>query len=206
MNFGSRGTFVNTGIPGTGLYSRDRVRASARHAAPAAAAPPGKVHVTATVSVEDHGTMTIRDENGNPVSDYLMNLAKRHQGEAIRGLPGDCCARINGEVDALQRIHEYTPAPDDRPRWKPELFAKERPTQPAARPVGLFDRLFGRRAAIEAQNASALAQFEEQTRQWKADPGALCHFDYARRLYGYPASDGKGCALVSQADTRARTV
>jgi len=40
-----------------------------------------------------------------------------------------------------------------------------------ARPVGLFDRLLGRRAAIEAQNASELEQFNARAARWEEERG-----------------------------------
>lgn len=80
VSFGSRGAYVNSGIPGTGLYSRSRLGS----APPKASLSPGKVNVEATIRVSDDGTVQFFDANGQPLDDYLINLAKRQQGGQIR--------------------------------------------------------------------------------------------------------------------------
>src|ERR1041385_5140651 len=66
MNFGSRGTFLNTGIPGTGLYARERVGTPAT--ARRDSGRPQRISVEARIAVEEDGTVTFKDAEGNPLS------------------------------------------------------------------------------------------------------------------------------------------
>lgn len=164
VNFGSRGTFLNSGIPGTGLYSRSRLGA-----APAkTATQPGKVNVEAAVRVEDDGTVTFLDATGQPLSDYLTNLAKRQQGTKIRELLERTSAKINEETEALAKIHRYTPGPDEAPRYSAPDFPQFQPTLPALKGVGFIAWMFGKRQQIEAENVEAKGQYEADLASWQA--------------------------------------
>jgi hypothetical protein len=164
VSFGSRGTFLNTGIPGTGLYSRSRLDGAPAHPANR----PGKVNVGATIKVEDDGTVVFLDENEQPLSDYLVNLAKRQYGSQIREMLEKACTRINEETDAIARIHRHTPSPNETPQYQAKAFEEEQPTQPALKAVGMLDRLLAKREKIEQQNVDAVQRYEEALAHWKA--------------------------------------
>jgi Protein of unknown function (DUF4236) len=106
VSFGSRGAFLNSGIPGTGLYSRSRLGSAPSKPRPR----PGKVNVEATIRVGDDGTVQFFDANGQPLDDYLMNLAKRQQGGLIREMLEETSAEINAETDARPYPSVYTEA------------------------------------------------------------------------------------------------
>lgn len=166
MTFGSRGAYLNTGIPGTGLYSRSRLGAGV---APTPQAAPGKVSIGATIQVHDDGTVMYLDERGQPLSDYLTNLAKRQQGAKIKELLIATSQRINNEVDALQKLHEFTPAPDDVPKRDRREFPKARPVEPQPRNVTFLLWLFGKKSAIESANASRQRAYESALAAWKSE-------------------------------------
>lgn len=165
VNFGSRGTFVNTDIPGTGLYSRSRLGGAPSESS----GRPGKVNVTATVKVEDDGTVTFFDSNGQSLSDYLTNLAKRQQGAKIRELLEQTCSEINAETEALSRIHCYTPRPDDVPKYTPLEFAQPEPKYPVLKGVGFIAMLLGKRTQNEAKNVEALSRYETDLVHWRSE-------------------------------------
>jgi hypothetical protein len=165
VNFGSRGAFLNSGIPGTGLYSRSRLGGAPSQAS----ARPGKVQVEATIRVEDDGTVKYLDANGQPLNDYLTNLAKRQQGARIREMLEETSAQINAETEALGKIHCYTPKPDETPTRAKRAFDKPAPQRPTPKPVGFFARLFGKRAEIESQNAEAQQRYEGEFSRWNSE-------------------------------------
>ena|SRR5919109_986301 len=180
VSFGSRGTFLNSGIPGTGLYSRSRLGA-----APAKPTPqPEKVSVGATVRVDDDGTVSFLDANGQPLSDYLTNLAKRQQGVKIRELLEQTSAKINEETEALARIHCHTPRPDETPRYSPPDFPESQPEFPMLKSVGFIAWILGRRKQIEAENSEAKRQYECDLARWKAAKASFeaQQLDEARRF------------------------
>jgi Protein of unknown function (DUF4236) len=94
VSFGSRGAFLNSGIPGTGLYSRSRLGSTPSKPSPR----PGKVNIEATIRVGDDGTVQFFDANGQPLDDYLMNLARRQHGGRIREMLEETSAEINAET------------------------------------------------------------------------------------------------------------
>jgi hypothetical protein len=165
VNFGSRGTFLNTGIPGTGLYSRSRL-GGAPSRAPTQS---GKVSVSATIRVEDDGTIKFLDANGQPLSDYLTNLAKRQQGAKIKDMLAEASERINAEVEALGRLHHFTPGPDETPTRTRREFEKKQPEPPFPRTIGFLARLLGKRAEIEAENAENERRFALDLSKWKRE-------------------------------------
>lgn len=165
VNFGSRGSYLNTGIPGTGLYSRSRLG----DAPSRPATQQGKVSVTATVRVEDDGTVRFLDANGQPLNDYLTNLAKRQQGAKIREVLAETSERINSEVEALGRIHQFTPPPNETPIHVRREFERREPQSPTPRKIGLFDRLLGRRVQIERDNAENERIFASDLAKWRRD-------------------------------------
>ena len=165
VNFGSRGAFLNSGIPGTGLYSRSRLGGAPSRPT----AQPGKVSVTATIRVEDDGTVKYLDANGQPLSDYLTNLAKRQQSAKIKELLAEASERINSEVEGLGRLHHFTPRPDETPTRPRREFDKRQPQAPATWKIGLLARLLGKRAEIEAENAENERLFNLELSKWKRE-------------------------------------
>ncbi len=82
-------------------------------------------------------------------------------------------ARINGEVEALQKLHEHTPPPNEPIKIKQADFPKSRPNEPALRQVGFFDRLFGKRAEIESENEQRQKTYAASLAEWKAEKSAF---------------------------------
>lgn len=68
MTFGGRrGTYMNAGIPGSGLYMRERVGAAPSRASslsPSGNSSSDTVKMTITASVEDDGTVVFKDADG----------------------------------------------------------------------------------------------------------------------------------------------
>ena len=86
IGIGKRGTYLNAGLPGTGLSMRQALHSGGRVRASPPPAAPRAANTTLTVSVADDGTITFRDGAGAPVSDNMITLAKRQQGDAIMDL------------------------------------------------------------------------------------------------------------------------
>lgn len=165
VNFGSRGAFLNSGVPGAGLYSRSRLGGAPSRPAVEA----GKVSVSATICVEDDGKVKYLDANGQPLNDYLINLAKRQQGAEIKQMLAETSDRINAEVEALGQLHHFTPRPDETPTRPKREFEKKQPQPPVSRKIGLLAHLLGKRAEIEAENAENERLFALELSKWKRE-------------------------------------
>jgi Protein of unknown function (DUF4236) len=168
VNFGSRGAFLSSGIPGTGLYSRARLSG----ALPRPNVDSTVVNIRATVHVSDDGTLSFFDANGQPLSDHLASLAKRQQGDAIRGALEETAQQINEEREALTKVHTYTPSPSETPRYRPHPYEASAPAAPREQKIGLFSKLVGQREKIEARNATTHEMYIHALEEWKAAKAA----------------------------------
>ena len=168
IGIGKRGTFLSTSIPGTGLYSRQRLAGRGRSSSTRKSEP--TVSVSMNVSVSDDGSLLFKDSNGNSVSDFVIETAKKQKGDVIKGMIQDACDQINTQVQALEQLHLYTPSPTLLPRYDLQLFETPRPIQPVPKAPGLFAKFFKSKIAqIESDNAKAQSEFESKRRQWEAD-------------------------------------
>lgn len=170
VGIGKRGTYLNTGIPGSGLSMRQSLTGSAAPASSALRPAPGKVNISLTVAVSDDGTISFTGEDGNPVPESLVTMAKRQQGDRIMGLIHQKCAEINGQVSALGELHLDTPDPANRPTFRPSPYNVDPPRPPVRRLPGFIDGLFkSRRKRIEDENAAAEARHVTARDAWAAD-------------------------------------
>jgi hypothetical protein len=166
VGIGKRGAYLNTGIPGTGFYSRQRIGGGASNRS---STGPERVKVSASVDIDDDGTLSFKDANGNALSEYLVDMAKRQQGEAIRGLIQAKCDEINEQIDALGEIHLYTPRPDTRPRYEKQEFRELSPLKPVEKTPGLLGLFFRSvKAKIERENQARELQYSADLAKWQA--------------------------------------
>lgn len=104
IGIGKRGTYLNAGIPGTGAYTRQALSSGSRSARQSLGDVPAHTkRVSLTVAVSDDGDLTFTDEAGAPISEELIEAAKKQRGEAIRALIQKKCDEINAQVEALGR-------------------------------------------------------------------------------------------------------
>ena len=172
IGVGSRGTYLNTGIPGTGLFSRTRLSGGesshALSSSRTSSAPPEGSKVEMTCSPNDDGVMTFRDANGDPVSERIVEIAKKQNREAIQGLIQTKCDQINEHVEVLGRLHLNTPDPKVRPQFLAPTFDEMQPESPVAKVPGFFDKLFSsRKLRIEEENRAAEQSFQESHADWQ---------------------------------------
>lgn len=179
IGIGQKGTYLNTGIPGSGFYARQALSSGGRSSASPVSNQSGHQSspvksISLTVSVEDDGTITFKDDAGNPVSEGLIDAAKKQKGTVIRQLIQDTCNKINRQVDALGELHLYTPNPRASIKIEPQPFSDARPIPPVAKRPGFFERLFkSKLQAVESENLKATAKYNEQLLRWKEEKAAF---------------------------------
>lgn len=183
--FGSRGTYLNAGIPGTGLYTRSRLDGSSGRGTPSAPMrdTPGKITVSATIRLEDDGTIKFLNADGNPLPPEWVERAKRQKGIEIRELMLKACDEINAKVEALGTIHVHTPASNERLRYEPRTFDIPPPVQPVAKSHGFLGWLFKSvRERVDRENADLEADYLAATDEWQSAKRAFEKSERERKL------------------------
>lgn len=101
--------------------------------------------------------------------EHVIELAKKQNKDAILSLIQRKCDEINGQIEALGRLHHDTPDPKP-PVFVASAYSEPRPEPPQERVLGLWDRLLpGRRLKIEAQNRAAAARYHDDAAAWKME-------------------------------------
>lgn len=193
IGIGKRGTYLNTGIPGTGLYARQKLSggSSAR-----ALQPSQKVTVPLTISVQDDGTVTFTNADGQPASEQLISEAKKQQGNAIKGLIEQACEKVNAQVSALDGLHLDTPPPTGKPEYRPSTFDVPRPRLAPPRVAGFFEGLFkSKRDKIEQENAESELRYQSEVKDWNKQKEDFETFEKRKQTLIAGAVSGQAAAM-----------
>lgn len=119
------------------------------------------------VSISDDGTISFSDTNGNPVSDELIDKAKRQNSEIIKNTIQNSCDEINRQVDALDKLHLCILPPENIPSYTSLKFNLPSPTQSTPKVPGFFEKLFKKKvAAINAENKKAETEYLNNKELW----------------------------------------
>lgn len=164
IGIGKRGTYLNTGIPNTGLYARQKLSVGS---SPARATSSSSTTLTLTVSISDDGVLTFKDSQGNLVPEWQIDAAKKQQGDKIKTLIQGKCDELNEQVEALGRIHEYTSPPKPH-TFQPQKFEEATPYEPRPKVAGFFCKFFKSCASkVEDGNRKALEDYKTELEAWK---------------------------------------
>lgn len=163
IGIGKRGTYLNTGIPGTGFYSRQRLAPSA----PNQQSDSQVRTLSIKASISDDGVLSFEDAEGNPLSETYIATAKKQQGDKIKALIQQKCDELNAQIESLAEIHFHTSAPLT-PQFEPPPFEPKKPGKPVPKAPGFFCRFFKNcLAKVEKKNQIALEAYAEQIAQWE---------------------------------------
>lgn len=168
VGIGKRGTYLNAGIPGTGLYTREKLSGGASRSTRSSLShtTSATTSFTLTVSIDDDGVLTFKDAQGNPVPEWQIDAAKKQQGDKIKALIQDTCDKLNEQVEALGKIHEYTSPP--KPHiFEPTPFEEPIPIEPTKKVAGFFCRWFESCVAkVEAANKREAGKHTAALQAW----------------------------------------
>lgn len=182
VGIGKRGAFLNTGIPGTGLYSRQQLSSNSSARQNYSSRPEIQT-ASITVSIEDDGVLTFKDAQGNLISEAYIETAKKQQGEKIKALIQQKCDELNSQVESLGEIHLHT-SPPLFSRFEPAKFDVPKPTQPIQKTPGFFCRLFKSCIAkVDTENKNALEKYAIQVAQWENQKTDFDAIQFARSQF-----------------------
>ncbi len=190
IGVGERGAYLNAGIPGTGIYSRERLSQSSssrkndsQTRSFSQSRNPQTQTFSISVSISDEGDLSFNDADGNPVSEAVIATAKEQQGDKIKALIQKTCDEINAQIESLAEIHFYTSAPLT-PKFKSLSFDVPKPVKPIPKSPGFFCRLFkGCVAKIENENRAAFEKSATQIMQWEEQKRCFDDTQIARHQF-----------------------
>lgn len=168
LTFGRQGVHSNLGIPGTGLYSRDRIAGGSSRRR-ASSEDRGAAAAEVSIRINDDGELLILDKDGLLVSDSLARAVRRDRGEALRELLTQFADGANSALESITEVHQHT-APIDREfKFEKASFARSKPREPSVIPVSRMTRLLKRQKAkqIDAENARRQKVYEDGLRAWR---------------------------------------
>lgn len=187
MNFGSRGTYGNIGIPGTGLSYRSKLSGNTQYSHSQTAkndnpSKTGKTEIPIQISLLDDGSVTFKDDNGNILPDDWVRKAKSQNKELIVSWLQQHCEEMNEEITSLLNIHLSTPPPDTQISFIPTPFdmakpippEKEflisRPNPPKKKEYGLIaSNIQFMRNVVDKRNYKLDNQHKEELNKWELE-------------------------------------
>lgn len=161
---------MNAGIPGTGLYARERLGAAPSRRT--ATASPARVNGTAIpdgalVSVAEDGQIKFVDSDRNPLPEQVANAIKRRHRDEVMGAISKMCERINGSIENVGRVHLDSPAPAPLAFTETE-FDRPTPVRPQeVRPTFLQSLFRKQRERIAQQNVEGARRYAQELDEWK---------------------------------------
>jgi hypothetical protein len=170
IGIGKRGAYLNSGIPGTGLYARQRLDSGGT----TSREPPGSTGTIAiTVSISDDGALTFKDSQGNLIPEHQIDAVKKQQGDKIKGLIQTKCDEVNDRVQSLGRLHEDT-SPPYAHQFETPRFSEPKPVPPIPKVPGFFCKLFKSCVAkVEDANRLAAERFQAGLDEWTQKKAAF---------------------------------
>ncbi|QEZ44159.1 DUF4236 domain-containing protein [Cupriavidus oxalaticus] len=179
VGISSRGTRVNTSFAG---FSASHQISRPKRAVRTVPTNTSSEKVSMTCKVADDGQLIFLDSNGAPVADHLVALAKQQHKDGLLNLIQAKCDDINAEIESIAEVHLETPNSNQVPRFSLPTFDIPQPAQPAPLKLRFLDRLLkNRRLRVEAEHRRAMAEFEQNSIDWRAQKAEFARMVEERR-------------------------
>ncbi|HBP6438583.1 hypothetical protein AW887_15785 [Pseudomonas aeruginosa] len=164
---GKRGTYLNAGLPGTGLAYRERLDRSGTRNAPNPAAASAGYSGPIKVKVDDDGSLIITDLEDAPLPPAIVKRVKVEKSDEIQALLEKAAAKINQALDECLSAHMMTPRPGSLPALPP-AFDRDEPRRPSTHAPGLLDKMLLRSSKMEKEAQELEAQYQQDLFEWTA--------------------------------------
>lgn len=182
VGIGKRGTYLNTGMPGSGLSFRETVGGPSRSQDMRSSLTTTSLSIA--IGIHDDGTLYFKDASGQQVPDHLVSVLKKRHSDSIRQLIQDKCDEVNKQIEAVGELHLDTPPPNTRPTYTRRQFDLQRPALPTPKRPSFFGSWFSSvRARTEAENFRAQQQYEASLVSWEAQKVTFESTEEDRRAF-----------------------
>jgi hypothetical protein len=126
-------------------------------------------------TILDDGTLSFADKTGAPVTERVIEVAKKQNRNAIVDLIERKCDEINRQIEALGTLDHDTPDSKTCVSFTASALEEPRPSAPLARRPGWWEGLLPRRRRkIDDVNRDAQTHFRNALAAWEA---TKAHFD-----------------------------
>lgn len=176
VTVGPSGLYRHLSLPGTGIYSRERIRLrdGGKRASPAQ--EQGLAGLTYRISTEDPTLRLLDYHTEEPLPESAIRWLRKHHPHVLPQALEESAEEFNEALEAMERIHLGTPAPSPAAEFAPEVFSEPRPEPPEPEPLRGLTRFLPsvrqrhEAAQAEAQGAwqAAHAAWEERAREHQA--------------------------------------
>lgn len=168
VSVGKRGIHSNVGIPGTGISYRTRLDSGGSASESEISSISGTGSLEIKLVMHDDGKVDFVDRNDVPLPPKHVKLVREQGRATIAAWLQEQCDTINEPVESRVRIHERTPAPNSRLKYRKEKFTEEAPLPPSELSSGLRGKLFrSHREKVDEENARRRKQYYVETEKWK---------------------------------------
>ena len=205
MTLGPKGLWSNVGIPGTGLYSRQKLHGSS---APSRTGRMTKKEQEALLlemffastprlsAPMTGGPIELLDGEGNALSPDVQAAAWKHLRVALLEQLTERCNALKANIESLARLHEQTPPPEPVLEYRREEFLDAEPEGPRDQPYHwLWKALPWHRKRIDQANDTAHQKYVEVRRHWLNALATHDRAEEARRKLYRQRDEGSGAGI-----------
>jgi len=166
VSFGPKGTYSNVSIPGTGFYSRAKLSSQRRRGS---SSPGGAAEMQVSITLDDDGTVLIRDQDGNFLPPNLERIIKQQQGDMVRQWMQERAEEINSPLLQIVDVHRLTPRPNTPLQIEREPFSIPEPKQPVLEKIGAIRGFLmpAARRRVTQENEERRTAYETALSLWQ---------------------------------------
>lgn len=171
VTVGPTGIYRHLSVPGTGLYSRKRVRIDGGAGGGRGGSGPS-VHAISVLNYQisqEDPTMRLLDEHTDePLPPATVRWVRKHYGDTLAKELEESARAFNAPLEAIETIHIETPAPSPAAQFVIRPFTEVRPEPPVEEPMRGLGRFFpGAKQRHQEAHEAALAAWREEHEAWE---------------------------------------
>jgi hypothetical protein len=185
VTVGPTGVYRHLSVPGTGIYSRQRVRLDGGGAGGGRGARGGGAGGGGTqsfdgipalyyrISTEDPTLALLDEHTQEPLAPAAARWVRSNYGHLLQQALEESAEEFNAALEAMEGIHRNTPAPEPAAQFSMTPYEPQRPEPPVEQEVRGLGRLIpGARQRQQDAHARAMAIWQEAHEAWERDARA----------------------------------
>ena len=191
ITIGQRGIFGNVGIPGSGISYRSKIagysQPKIQRMEPEELGQPIQRVPVKFVIDDETGESSWKDENMNPLSENIIQVAKKQNRETIYKLLQETSDKINDKIVSLLNIHLKTPPPDTIISYTSLVYQGDKPISPNIaqyklnkpdKPILKEKNLLSKKVSflgkqLEKSNQKIMDEYDQKKIEWQRNQSEM---------------------------------